>query len=134
SSLALDNSKAVISGGTTSTSGVSTSNAFQANLGGGFGDGLIAAFDLDGQRLWASYYGGNGEDDLQGGVWCDEYGSVYAIGSTNSDTGIATVDGMISSFVGAIDLCLVKFDGNGSRVWGTYLGGVGLDYEAKLTG
>ncbi len=78
-------------------------------------------FSPTGQRLWGTYYGGTGSDI---GSCCavDTAGNVYLSGQTFSATGIAyaghdTVVGPSS------EAFLVKFDPDGSRLWGTYYAG-----------
>ena len=129
------NENIFVVGGTTSTNtGVmATANAFQNTYQGGqgSGDAFIAKFSSTGQRLWSSYYGGNG-DDWAIGVDCDNSGAVFFTGGsvpTNSLSPLGTVGAFQStSSVGSIgDAYIAKFDGNGNRLWGSYIGGIGYD-------
>ena len=121
--------KVYLSGQTTSSSGISF-NGFKNTIGGGF-DAFLVKFDSTGNRIWATYYGGAGEDgNVNGGsnmsISTDASGNVYLGGSTTSITGIAS-GGFQNTFGGGIyDAFLVKFDSSGSRLWATYYGGSGI--------
>lgn len=130
SSVAVDASGNVyIAGTTSSTSGIASLGAFQNNYGGGATDAYLVKFDANGNRLWATYYGGS-QDDRGFAVKVDASGNIYLSGSTNSAAGIA-FGGFQNSFNGGLsDAFLVKFDANGNRLWATYFGGSGKDsYE-----
>lgn len=93
----------------------------QNTYGGGLYEAFLVKFSPTGQRLWGTYYGGTGSDI---GSCCavDTAGNVYLSGQTFSATGIAyaghdTVVGPSS------EAFLVKFDPDGSRLWGTYYAG-----------
>ena len=129
------NENIFVVGGTTSTNtGVmATVNAFQTTYQGGqnSGDGFVAKFTSTGQRLWSTYYGGNG-DDWAIGVDCDISGAVYFTGGsvpTNSLSPLGTLGVFqpTSSSGSICDAYIAKFDGNGNRLWGSYIGGSGYD-------
>ncbi len=116
-----------IVGGTASTSSISTTNGFQNTYGGGVADCFLVKFDQNGNRIWASYYGGT---DLDVGLECvvniDE--NIFITGKTRSATSIATSGSHQSSRASVgIDAFLVKFDSSGTRIWGTYYGGTLID-------
>ena len=70
--LALGSSDTIlISGLTSSTTGIATAGAYQTGFGGGTMDGFLAKFSPDGTALkWATYYGGSGsEEDWNVGQW-----------------------------------------------------------------
>lgn len=90
-------------------------------------DVLIAKFNpATGNRIWATYYGGDDEDEARGLVVGDS-SNVYICGSTESSAGIATTNAAQSSFGGQRDMFLAKFDSLGGRKWGTYLGDASAD-------
>ena len=89
--------------------------------GGYYGDAFLVKFDADGNRLWATYYGGL-SDDYANGVATDSSGNVYLGGTTFSSTNIAS-GGFQDTLRGSEDAFLVKFDANGNRIWATYYGG-----------
>jgi hypothetical protein len=123
----LDNENNIyVSGITSSTSGISTLGAHQPTLSGGR-DAFLAKFDPNGQLLWGTYYGGVNDDKSTGlRVNLDE--DILIIGNTSSSGGIST-SGSYQPLMGSIDdAFLSKFSPSGSLVWGTYVGGEGVDY------
>lgn len=54
----------------------------------------------------------------------DGAGNVYVVGSTESDTGIATAGALMEDHAGKLDGFILQVDPDGHLVWGTYLGGV----------
>lgn len=58
-------------------------NYFQPNIGGGTDDVFLLKFDNAGNRLWATYYGGNGSDEGFS-IGCDILGSAFVTGYTSS--------------------------------------------------
>lgn len=119
------NGDVYLSGSTENSSAIATPGSHQPTYGGGTtagGDAYLAKFDPNGNRLWATYYGGGG-DDFGRAVAVDTANAVYMAGETNSAFGIAT----IGSYNGSVDAYLVKFDPNGNRLGANYYGGVDLD-------
>ncbi len=112
---------AYIIGYTSSSSGI-TLNGYQNVFGGGTNDAFLAKFDPNGNLVWATYYGGPG-DDLGESVHLDAVGNIYICGETTSTTQIAA-NGFQNTGGGAaaFDVFLVKFDPSGNRIWGTYYG------------
>jgi len=49
----------------------------------------IEKFNQAGNRLWGTYYGGAGDDEI-GRVTVDKHGNVFLSGLSTSDTGIVT--------------------------------------------
>ncbi|MBL7718908.1 MAG: T9SS type A sorting domain-containing protein [Flavipsychrobacter sp.] len=117
-----------ISGG---TNALSTIGAHQETNNGG-NDLFLQKFDSAGVRLWGSYYGG-GQDELGAQVICAANGDVFLFGQTESDTAIATQGTFQEVNNGSSDVLLAKFNSAGTRLWGTYYGGSGLDDYAQLT-
>lgn len=112
-------------GASLSTSGISF-NGFQNSYGGGSGDGLIVKFNNAGLRLWATYYGGSGSDDIYGSK-SDKFGNIYFTGSTSSTNNISNA-GFQNIYGGGVsDNFLVKFNSLGSRLWATYYGGTSIE-------
>lgn len=111
---------------TSSTNQLSSPGAHQVQCGGA-ADALLVKFDVNGNRLWATYYGGQGYDNGNS-VACDSAGNVYigASAGTASTSGIGTSGAfqsssspLISSQIGFV----AKFNPSGSRQWGTYING-----------
>ncbi|NOQ72125.1 MAG: PKD domain-containing protein [Crocinitomix sp.] len=100
-----------------------------------FGDAFLVKFTPEGERVWGTYYGGEKGDQGQD-VNVSDDGFVFLSGNTNSDTAIATLGAFQETYGGGIggpegvpgDAFLVKFNSDGDRIWGTYYGGVNLDY------
>jgi gliding motility-associated-like protein len=118
-----------LTGGTSSTSGIA-SGGFQNALSSD-PDIFLVKFDMNGNRLWATYYGGPGAE-AQSQVTVDNLGNVYLCGDTDSPTGIAA-GGFQNTFSGGCcDAFLVKFDGAGNRLWATYFGASGGEAKASV--
>lgn len=112
-------------GMTNSTTSISTSGAHQIGIAGG-NDGYLAQFSPAGVLQWCTYYGGTAEDKIVK-VSTDHGGNVYVTGITGSNTGIATSGTHQSGRAGGKDVFIAKFNGSGTRVWGTYYGGTDDD-------
>ena len=84
----------------------STPGSHQTIYGGGW-DSHMAKFDANGVRQWATYYGGNDSDQFN--QMEVKPGAVYACGSAQSHSGVATPGAHQSTLGGAGDFCLVKF-------------------------
>ena len=112
-----------LAGYTNSSDGIASSG-FQ-NTYSGSEDAFLVKFSSSGQRVWATYYGGNGIDDGRA-VATDKDGNVYMAGLTGSNSGIAS-GGFQNAIGDDYDSFLVKFSSTGERVWATYYGGSGID-------
>ena len=119
--------KVYVSGYSSSSSGIAH-NGHQITIGGGY-DAFLLVLNFQGQRLWASYYGGP-NDDYGKSVAVDALGNIFLAGYTRSATGIGfgntSAPNQISP--GQYDAFLAKFDSNGNRLWGTYFGELAGDY------
>lgn len=112
---------------TRSSGGLATPNAFQKTFGGVI-DVALARFSLDGDLVWSTYYGGSEEDTLESdGLVVGPSGDLYFTGHTRSSDNIATKDGLQPTYAGAGDIFVARFTPDNERVWGTYLGGTGVD-------
>lgn len=120
------NGNFVISGDTDTPTGLGTTGAHQVNNGGGTVDAFVASFSTNGTRNWGTYYGANSYDDCYS-LSSDAAGNVILAGTTDLATGnaIASPGSWQTSFGGSNDAYIVKFNGSGQRVWGTYYGGSG---------
>jgi hypothetical protein len=120
-----DSGNVYMAGITGSTSGIPY-NGFQMTYGGGNVDAYLAKYNAAGILLWATYYGGEGNEMTffggKMGIATDSEHNVYLAGLTNSTTGIAA-NGFQNTIGGTLNAFLVKFDTGGTRVWGTYFGG-----------
>ncbi len=121
----------IVAGRTSTGTGtiIATSGSHQTVYGAGLADGYLAKFDASGARVWATYYGGNNQEEATA-VCVNTTGDIYVTGTTQSTIGIATPLSHQSSpgySATTADAFLVKFDNNGVRIWGTYYGGGGAE-------
>ncbi len=115
-----------LSGSTNSTSGIASTNPFQASLAGGF-DAFLAKFNSSGSFKWATYYGGTANDCAYS-VCSNGTNKVFLGGSTGSNSGIASSGAYQNTFGGgSSDAFVGVFDSTGQRTWASYLGGSGSD-------
>ena len=112
-----------LAGYTHSSDGMA-SGGFKNTIGYGF-DAFLVKFSSTGERLWATYYGGDG-DEYGNAVVAEKDENVYLTGYTNSSDGVAS-GGFQNTFGGYVDAFLVKFSSSGQRLWATYYGGMGED-------
>ena len=92
-------------------------------------DAFLVKFAPNGNRIWALYYGGE-EEDVALSVCTDANANVIMSGYTQSNSGIA-YNGHDETYNEANgdgnrfdrDAFLVKFNEDGIRSWGTYVGG-----------
>lgn len=128
-------------GETTDSSGIATPGSFKENylapkIWSGFfyvygRNVFLAKFDTSGNRVWATYYGGN-RFVLSPSMALDQAGNIYISGVTNSDSGIATPGSHKPVYTGNLNdstpiqdtrlAFLTKFAPDGHQVWGTYYG------------
>lgn len=102
---------------------------FQGTHGGGQYDAFILKFDNLGNRLWATLYGGNG-NDIAHAITFNNANNIFVVGKTASSNltlkDIGTYfDGTYGS--GLSDAFILNFDSLGNYIWGTYYGGSSKD-------
>jgi hypothetical protein len=107
---------------------IATSGSHQTSFGGS-NDAMLVKFNSAGVRLWATLYGGSGDDR---GYSCatDASGNICMAGSTTTSTGTVMFSAAGHQTVyagGTNDAFLVKFNSAGVRQWGTYYGGTAVD-------
>ncbi|MDR7371203.1 T9SS type B sorting domain-containing protein [Flavobacterium aquidurense] len=117
------NENVYISGETLSTENISTVDGHQPISGNAPGkkDGFIAKLDKNGIRLWSTFYGGNNDDYISDSK-LDSHGDIVFLGFTRSNNNISTANSYQELILNE-DSFLVKFSPDGTRKWGTYLGG-----------
>lgn len=141
SSIALDNSGNIyLASFTQSASGIATPGSYQpvCYTTNATYVPFLVKFNSEGERLWATYYGNNiNYNTVVPGIACDmRTNCVYMVATTTDTEGIAT-PGSFKEFMSPFtpspyiniqdDGFLVKFDSSGTRQWGTYYGGGGID-------
>jgi hypothetical protein len=114
----LDNAYLVGETNTPTGSEFFTTSAHQ-NYFAGSHDGFIAKFDANGQRLWGTYYGGTSDDGFYD-VLVDKFNHVFISGYAYSGSNIASPGTFQDTPALGIGAILIKFNSNGSRIWGTY--------------
>lgn len=124
------NGNVYIGGQTTSNVGtqIATVGSHQSTLAGG-NDAYIAFFNNSGVRLWGTYYGGTGGEVAQASATFSNSFVYFSGFTTSTGTVLATAGSHQLNYGGGInDAFLVKLNSaNGTRVWGTYYGGAGVD-------
>jgi hypothetical protein len=114
-------------GQTLTQSGLASPGAFKTSLTPSIGrypttDAILLKLDANSNLLWSTYYGGS-DNDVSWSCTTDRVGSVYMLGTTSSQSGIAS-GGFQNAFVaGSANTYLVKFSSTGQRIWGTYYAG-----------
>ena len=104
---------------------ISTPGSHQPNSSSAT-DAFLVKFDSTGTRLWATYYGGPGNDE---GNSCstDTLGNIFISGYTQSSSAISSPGAFQSTPNSLFDMFIVKFNSSGVRQWGSYFGGTGKE-------
>jgi hypothetical protein len=122
-----NNDDIYFTGNTHSEQGIATSNTHQPVLAG-LSDCYIVKFDKNGNRLWGTYYGGDGREAARS-IDVDNSNNLMVTGETLSFSGIATEGAHQTDLAGNYDCFLANFNTNdGTLQWGTYFGGSSVDY------
>lgn len=128
--LAVFDNAIVVGGRTTSTSGIASAGSHQVTQNG-FGNAFVQRFNDAGTLVWGTYYGGTFTDKITG-IVADSENNIYAAGDASSLVGIATPGVFQPTRLSSEQGFLVKFNENGVRQWGTYLGGTLSDYVTSI--
>ncbi len=121
----------IIAGSTQSPSRIATAGAFQTSLNYYGVSAFLAKFDTYGNIKWATYYGGDYYSEGNG-VSVDILGTIYLVGFTSSNQGIATSSAYKTSIANtASDAFIAKFNNTGERQWATYYGGDDYNTQAN---
>lgn len=98
-------------------------------------DAFVAKLSPEGNSLvWATYLGGEGDNDLGLAIAVDERANTYVAGLTNSGDFPVTEDAFQPlSNGGEVDCFVAGFNPDGTLSHATYLGGSGLELAADLT-
>ncbi|HIN39778.1 MAG TPA: T9SS type A sorting domain-containing protein [Flavobacteriales bacterium] len=115
-----------MSGYTSSSNEIAYGISNQAILSGQK-DGFLVKFSKDYQPIWGTYVGGSSIDECMD-LSLDDSLNVFIAGNTSSNNQIATTGSYQDSLNGSDDAFMIKFDSLGSLLWGTYIGGEGVDY------
>lgn len=126
-----ENNNIYIGGYTNSASGIATAGSYKDALpalaiGPPPPDAFLAKFNANGQILWSTYYGGDGNDIITGMAIASS-GEILVAGET-STTNLASSGAYQDQYGGGTaDVFVTRFSPAGDPVWCTYLGGA--DYE-----
>ena len=86
---------------------------------------------IDPSLDWSTYYGGFGEDAVNG-MEVDLDGNILITGYTSSSNNIAALGYKNSYLGGFFDVYVAKLNNSGHRIWGTYFGGNKGDYGTEV--
>ncbi len=122
--VATDASGNVIMTGYTSSTDFPTVSGQQSVIAGGE-DAFIVKFDASGTRLWATYFGGSGDERAY--VTVDGSGNIILGGTTDSPDLPTTAGTLQPVYGGDSDMYAAKFSASGTLLWATYVGGSGTE-------
>ena len=132
------NNNVIVTGEVSSTTNIASVNAHQTLYGGGSGgqggDAFLVKFNVSGNRLWGTYYGGSNLD-YGSSVGVDYLDNIVLHGTTMSSNNIVTSGSFQSVYLGSPgpNGFIARFSSNGIRKWGTYYAG-GLVSETNSYG
>ncbi len=122
----------LLAGYTQSTTGIASSGAFDTTYAGN-NDAFLVKFNSNGNRIWATYFGGSG-NDVAKGVATDKIANIVITGSTSSTTEIATFSAHQNTYGGSnSDAFVAKFTATGGLWWSSYYGGASTDVGNDIT-
>jgi Secretion system C-terminal sorting domain/Beta-propeller repeat len=124
SGLCVNSTGIYVSGETTDSTGFyATTGCHQPQNNGG-SDYFLAKFNLAGERLWSTYYGGENteaifsNDNNRHNIICNE-NNVFLTGYTNSFTNISTLNTLQDN--ASLKYFAIQFNNSGIRQWGAYI-------------
>jgi hypothetical protein len=119
------NANVYLAGRTASVTDIASTGAWDVTRDNSY-DGYLVKFSSNGVRLWGTYYGGEGQDNIYA-LAIDSNYNIFISGNTSSTNGIASAGAWDISLGGDQDAFLAKFSSTGSRLWGTYYGGIDIE-------
>lgn len=123
--VAVDGSGNILLSGYCESNDFPVANAFQATYGGGSNDALAVKYDADGQKMWATYFGGTA-DDRAWTIALAADSTVFMGGHTYS-ADLPMVGGSTTTRNGASDGFLIKLNKEGAAVWSRFFGETGTE-------
>jgi hypothetical protein len=124
-SVGTDDAGCVYGVGGTESPNFPVQRAWQSQYGGGDRDLICFKFTPAGRLVFASYYGGAGEEE-EGGIAVASDGQ-FVLSGWNRDGNFPTKNAWQSAYGGVRDAVLARFDSSGVPLWSTYCGGSGVD-------
>jgi hypothetical protein len=118
----------IVVGGTGSYNFPVSTTAIQTTLKGtgNYYDCFILKLDSNGQRLWATYYGGT-VADMASAITIDSEDNIVVTGFTTSTNFSVTVDAEQTNLRGSQDAFLLKLNSQGQMLYASYVGGSNID-------
>jgi len=119
----------LIAGRTASTDFPVTAGVFQTVAGGGGADAYVVKIDPNGNRVWATYHGGNNWD-WAFDIAVDGFDNAYVFAEVeDADFGTFPMNtcALQKTFGGIEDWIVTKFNPSGNRICSTYIGGTAED-------
>lgn len=110
---------------------LATPGAYQT-LKNAYHDTYLMKYSNQGFLLWATYYGGNQNEELNA-IHTDSSDNVYIVGYTSSTDVFSspgahqTTNLSTQTSTNIYDGFIAKFSPTGQRIWGTFFGGGGFD-------
>jgi hypothetical protein len=104
-------------------------NALQSTYSGS-ADAFMLKLSSNGQRIWATFFGGTGGETAHG-VGINNSGIVTFMGHTSSND-MPVLNAFQSVSGGGFDMFLARTDQNGQLFWSTYMGGNNTELSASL--
>lgn len=104
-----------------------TPGAFKNQLTGD-GDLFLSKFDYTGNRVWSTYFGSNGDDEIIGSPNLSILGNrIVMTGNQFGNTdNISTPNAYLTTPSNAVsNMYFTEFDADGNRKWSSYYGGSG---------
>lgn len=130
----------LIVGRTTSTHGIATNGAFQTVFGSltmPGSDAFILKMNANGDRIWSTFFGGNGEE-LGQSISTNNQNEIVICGVTSSLNMFTTVGAFKTTYSAGVstpaasEMFLAKFNQAGFIQWSTFFGGVGNETGGKV--
>ncbi len=95
---------------------------------------FILKFNRNGERLWATFYGGN-LDEYSTSIAFDSNNNIYITGLSSSKN--FPIQYMANAYnqkdlVGNANVFILKFDHTGKRQWATFYGGSSMDFANSI--
>ncbi len=132
-SIATDNAgNILISGDTESSDFPVVAGSGYTQPFGGFHNAFVVKFNPLGSVLWATYYGGPG-DDSGAGIATDHSGNIFITGEAGFDFPVLSIGGYSQAWLGG-SAFVVKFNAAGVRQWATIYGGGAISGSTFGTG
>lgn len=131
----IDSQNNIIICGATSSTNFPVQNAFQSSLAGGstlYYDVFVVKLNSSGQKVWATYYGGN-LVDLATGIALGGNDNVFICGFTESTNFPVTNNTFQQTKNADKDAFLIELNASGQRQWATFFGGSGFDNALAVT-